>query len=82
MNVFKKETSQKVWQERYSSGMKKILEGIKVKIEKIENVVKTMEDSSEPKVNLVKNINLCMINLLKKLEASMAQKVLEFSSFI
>ncbi len=71
----------KNWQERYSAGVQNILQIIKVRKEKLEDAVGTMEDSSEPNLSLVKKINLCMINMLKKLEASMEQKIMDFGSF-
>ena len=69
----------KSWQERYTAGVKNVLQNIKIRKEMLENVVGTMEDSSEPKLSLVKKINDCMLNMLKKLEVSMEQKIVEIS---
>ena len=77
-----KRIDSKTWQERYSAGVQNILQIIKVRKEKIKDAVETMEDSSEPRVSLVKKINTCMFNMLKKLEASMEQKMATVSSLI
>ena len=71
----------RTWQEKYSAGVQNILQGIKLRKEKIMNAVETMDETAEPKLSLVKKINVCMINMLKNLEASIEQKVIDFSSF-
>jgi len=81
MQSFSRSSGQKTWQERYTSGIKNILEILKDREEKIAGAVETFEDSNEPKMALVKNINLCMITFLKKLENLMEKKVVDFSSF-
>ena len=72
----------KTWQERYSAGVQNILQVIKLRQDKIREVVESMDEAAEPKLSLVKKINLCMITMLKQLESSMEQKVIDFSSFI
>ena len=81
MKLDKNTIEQKSWQERYSLGINSILQVIKVRKEKIKDAVKIMEKSSEPKVSLVKKVNLCMLNMFKNLETSMEQKVVNFSSY-
>ena len=72
----------KTWQERYSAGVQNILQIIKLRQEKIKDAVETMDDTAEPKISLIKKINNCMLSMLKKLETSMEQKAMDFSSFL